>query len=806
MGAANYLEAGWRPLPLPAGKKSAPPDDWTGGSKKHSGEVPPRSQLAQWAVDYPQGNLAISPPKFVLGIDVDAYDGKAGAETVAAAAEEWGELPATWVSTSRPGTPSGIRWFKIPPDLAWPGKLPQGGGVELIRWDHRYAVVEPSLHPEGRDYIWVAPDLSQEAGYFPEPGELPDLPVAWVEGLTRGRTWEPRSEIELDDAEVMQWIEDRGDKPVCSVMDRTLRKWLNEIALAGARGGAHEQMLEGVWAVVNDSAAGHSGLHKALTKLKAAFKEAVKDRKDRSPADITSEWARAKAGAVQKAAALGQPEEEDLCELDATSRAPKERRRVGSDDIYERNDAGNGRRFASRYRNSVRWVPTFGSWFIWSDRLNVWVLDRDGEAERMAKEAAGTIRQEAQYEEDPKVKASILKFAVASGNQSKILAALESAKANKGMTLDGTALDSRRDLLVCPNGTVELGGEGGVRLRPSRLEDWNTISTGTRYVPGAEGSLPEWNKFLERFQPDREIREWLQRLAGYSLLGRNPKRLMIVAFGPTSTGKTTFANAMDAALGGYAAPTNMTVFRDNQDERPRPDLIKVLSRRFVYAEEASASWKLHPDQIKRITGGAPIPARVPYAKEYMDVVPAFTPWLLTNHAPSIEGADAALWRRLVVVPFDVQIPANEEDDAFQALLASDRGREAILAWLVEGYKAYLADPDSLTYVPAGAEAAGRRFRAEVSDFASALEDLCEYGERDAPEYRVGSEQLYQAYLVWCDNHRIKEGDRISLRKFGIDVKGLGYLKQPFKVDGKSVRLLTGIRLKPEWVAVATGQG
>lgn len=813
MGAVDYQEAGWRPLPLPAGKKHAPPTDWTGSTKKHSAEMPDRRQLALWAEEYPQGNLAISPPKHVLGIDVDAYGDKAGAATFVAALEAWGELPPTWVSTSRPepdigsrhlGVMSGIRWYRIPEGLAWPGKLPQGGGVELIRWDHRYAVVAPSTNPHagGAEYVWVTPDGEVAVDEFPAPEDLPTLPDRWVEGLTSGRPWVERSEVDMDPAEVQTWIEDRGDFKPCAVMDRTLRKHLDLLRHAGPDGGAHDQMLNAVWAVVGDSAAGHKGLIKALTRLRAAFKEASKDR--RSPAEFASEWQRAKTGAVQKVAAEGDAEDEDGCELDETSRAPRERKRTSGTDVYPRNDSGNAKRFATRYRDSVRWVAAYDAWFIWSDRLNVWVLDRDGEAMRMAMETAAAIKEETKFvpEEDPdaaKERKAILSFASASANESKLKAMLNVARSLKGMSVTADALDARRDLLVCPNGTLELA-DSQVRLRPSKLEDYNTISSGTRYVEGAQ--LPEWNKFLERFQPDIEIREWLQKLAGYTLLGWNPKRLMAVAFGPTSTGKTTFAMALKAALGGYASTTTMTVFRDNQDERPRPDLVKVLTKRFIFAEEASASWHLHPDQIKRLTGGAEISARVPYAKEYMDIVPSFMPWLLTNHAPTIEGADAALWRRIVVVPFDVQIPANEEDDSFQRLLESDAGREAILAWAVAGYQMYLDDPDSLTYVPAGAIEAGRRFRAEVSDFASAMEDLCEYGE--PADYRVEPGQLYQAYVVWCDNHSIKEKDRMSQTKFGREINGLGFAKKQMKIDGTPTWFRLGLRLRPGWVKAATG--
>lgn len=795
MGAAWYLDEGWRPLPLPAGKKHAPPSDWTGAAKRHSNEAPSRRQLALWAQEYPQGNLAISPPKRVIGIDVDAYGEKAGQETLRAAEEEWGQLPPTWVSTSRE-LPSGIRWFRIPEGLAWPGKLPHGGGIELIRWDHRYAVVAPSVHPEGREYFWITPGGNKVTDEFPAPDDLPILPDTWVQGLTSGKAWVARSEVEMDDDEVQQWIEDRGDNPVCTVMDRTLRKYLTELRKSGADGGAHEQMTDAVWSVIGDSAAGHSGVVKALTRLRAAFKEATKDR--RTPNEFASEWKRSKAGAVQKVLAEGEPEDEDPCELQSTERAPKERKRVGATDVYARNDAGNGARFAARYRNSVRYVAEHNSWMIWSDRLQVWVRDTEGEVTRMAIETAGTIAQEAEFEEEVKAKAAIRKFANSSANSGKLKAMLEVARDLKGMTVPAASFDSNSETLVCANGTMELGD--GVRIRPSRLEDYSTISTGVRYT--AEARLPEWDKFLARFQPDIEVRDWLQKLAGYSLLGRNPKRIMVVAFGPTSTGKTTFANAMAAALGGYAASTTMTVFRDNQDERPRADLVRVLSRRFVYAEEASASWFLHPDQIKRLTGGAPITARVPYAKEYLELRPAFTPWLLTNSAPTIEGADAALWRRIMVVPFEVQIPKDEEDEAFAAALESDEGRAAVLAWAVEGYRSYLSDPEALGLIPSGAAAATARFRAEVSDFAQALYELCEFGEPG--DYRAAPSELFQAYVSWCDLHQIKERDRLSGTKFGRELSGLGYEKRRIKSEGKVVWYRTGLRLRADWVSRVAG--
>jgi hypothetical protein len=159
LAARDYFEAGWSPLPLPARQKSPVPTGWTGSLGLYVTQV----QLDKWLTGkakagkllFRPSNIAVRLPAHVIGVDVDAYGTKAGEATLAAAEEEWGSLPPTWVTTSREDGVSGIRLFRVPTDLAWPGQLPQGGGVELLRWDHRFAIVAPSIHDKtGKPYRW----------------------------------------------------------------------------------------------------------------------------------------------------------------------------------------------------------------------------------------------------------------------------------------------------------------------------------------------------------------------------------------------------------------------------------------------------------------------------------------------------------------------------------------------------------------------------------------------------------------------------------------------------------------------------
>jgi AAA domain/Bifunctional DNA primase/polymerase, N-terminal len=189
-----YWNAGWRGiLPLPARCKLAPPEGWTGGA---SGD-PSYADVTTWAEDgHGRGNIALRLPADVLGIDVDAYGEKKGADTLRDAEQRFGPLPPTWIATSRDDGISGIRLYKVPEGLWWPDAV--GEHIDVIRRSHRYAVVWPSIHPEGRPYHWIDPG-SVVANTVPKLDELPDLPGGWVDGLTRSRGLESAQPFTLPD-------------------------------------------------------------------------------------------------------------------------------------------------------------------------------------------------------------------------------------------------------------------------------------------------------------------------------------------------------------------------------------------------------------------------------------------------------------------------------------------------------------------------------------------------------------------------------------------------------------------------------
>ena len=181
-----YRDRGWAPIKLRAATKWPPPAGFTG----RGGVDPSGADCHAWAEEEPDGNIAIPLYADVIGIDVDDYDGKNGAKTLAEAEKRWGKLPYSPRSTSRDDGVSGIRLYRIPPgvELVDKIKFPELGlgGIEICQRHHRYVVGWPSVHDTtGAAYQWLGIDDTPLDGPPHYPGGIPELPAAWVEGLTK---------------------------------------------------------------------------------------------------------------------------------------------------------------------------------------------------------------------------------------------------------------------------------------------------------------------------------------------------------------------------------------------------------------------------------------------------------------------------------------------------------------------------------------------------------------------------------------------------------------------------------------------
>lgn len=244
-----------------------------------------------------------------------------------------------------------------------------------------------------------------------------------------------------------------------------------------------------------------------------------------------------------------------------------------------------------------------------------------------------------------------------------------------------------RWLLNTQNVTVDLRDMSSF---PPRKDDMITQSVSCRLVPDAE--CPTWERFLDTvFEGKAELIAFVRRAVGYTLIGENSSQCMFVLLGEKArNGKSTFANVIKGVLGqGYAISANPRTFMRKPaavGAQVPEDLHRLRQARAVFAIETAHDEQLDVALIKRITGGDDLVSRT-FFKASEQYRPPYSVWIATNHLPAFDRADYGIMRRVLVIPFNFQIPEADVVEGFDEILLAEK--EGILRWALDGCKEYL---------------------------------------------------------------------------------------------------------------------
>jgi len=220
----------------------------------------------------------------------------------------------------------------------------------------------------------------------------------------------------------------------------------------------------------------------------------------------------------------------------------------------------------------------------------------------------------------------------------------------------------------------------GVSRAPDPL-DYITKKTACRCAP-AGTPHPLWSEFLERVTDgSAELQEFLQRYVGYCCTGYTSEHVFVFAYGTGANGKSTFINTIAGIFGDYATVADMSTFMASNTEHHPTDLAKLRGARLVVAQETQGGRRWDEAKIKALTGGDKITARF-MRQDFFDFVPTFKLFICGNHKPRLSSVDEAMRRRLLLVPFTVQIPLAERDPRLPEKLKAEW--PAILRWCIDG--------------------------------------------------------------------------------------------------------------------------
>lgn len=378
---------------------------------------------------------------------------------------------------------------------------------------------------------------------------------------------------------------------------------------------------------------------------------------------------------------------------------------------YTRTDAGNADRFVATFGADVRYCDAFKGWFVWNG--GYWARDETKQILALATEVARGIYHEAQVCSDADFRQALGKWAIATESLNRRKAMIESVAPYVALRPD--ALDAHPMLLNCRNGTLDLET---ITFREPCREDLLTKQAGVEYAPGAV--CPLWLAHLDLvFAGDREVINGFQQMAGYSLIDGNPEQVMFILFGRGKNGKSVTMRVLSEVLGDYAvniAPESLMI---KGNDVIRSDLARLKGARMATSSEGNEGALLAENVVKSLTGNED---KLTVARKYeneFEFIPTAKIWLATNHEPRIKGTDDGIWRRIWLIPFEVQIPEGQRDPQITDKLLAER--TGILNWMLDGLRKYQEQGMRLR-PPAKVVAATKQYRKESDVLGRAIDE------------------------------------------------------------------------------------
>jgi P4 family phage/plasmid primase-like protien len=829
--AVWYAKHGWRVLPVRERLKKPMLLGWEKDATTNL------ATLEHWWSKWPLANVGIAcgPETGLWVLDVD---GARGQESLEDLQRIHGRLPETVCQVT--GSGGQQFFFRFPEGVTIPNRVGFRKGLD-VRSEGGQVLVPPSIHPNGRAYAWdLRPDEYPLA-------EAPAWLIAIVQDTrTTDQTADPLKASTAAGPTHPSIIR-RAVAYLAKLPPSISGSNGHGAAYRAAAALVHGFALDAEEArrlfvehfnprcqpewdgkeidhkITQAFAKDHAEARGYLLARSPARTQEERPTRAAAPHDGEDVFSRreeaAQARAENEAAASNFPQDEDDEPKDglppAAATGPTGGTGTEGDDRPEfpLNDLGNALRFAYVHGERVRYCHTWDSWLIWTgthwekDLVTRVVLlmesaisetcdemakvegeDEDEDDDKGGKKAASKdsprIRRLERAVKDAANHLKELKnWKKKSLSHHSIRAALILAQAREELAVTIDQLDKNKFLFAVANGCVDP--------RTGELTEHDPNNLVTRYcpieyIPGFRDD--RWEGLLNHLSDnDREMLACLQRAAGVSMTSDTRDQKIFILSGPGGTGKSTFIDGLGRVLNSYVKKVPFDLFLTKNSDRKPWVLADCAKTRMVVSEESDEGSRMASSIIKELTGGTTISVE-PKGKQPFEYKPGFKLWMVTNDLPHLSDMDSGMWRRLMVFRFD-KLPTKRDVTLKTYIEENDNAAKAILAWMIEGAKAWhqAGEVGTCHHV----EESLRQYRSDenpIRPFMDAALFLDENGQ-------ITNAELWTLYRQWALENGVKHLVSAKSMSKRLTALGLESMRVYSSEARSSVRGWSGLRVR-----------
>lgn len=433
--------------------------------------------------------------------------------------------------------------------------------------------------------------------------------------------------------------------------------------------------------------------------------------------------------------------------------------------FYSRDDTGNADRFMDMFGKNTLYNFPNSDFYNYDGKR--WALDKRGIVRNKVDKVMDSIKQEPVFIPEGTTEKESQKFY---NEHAKWIRKTRETRTKENLAkeirhripVELEEFDSDIYALNCQNGWVDLRTG---KLSPHDPKKMFSKVAGTNYVAGATSK--RWEIFLNKiFSQDKEMVEFVQKLVGHALIGKNLEQIIIFLYGSGKNGKSVFLNVLEKLLGDYQTTiaANELMQRKNQGNGHSDSIAGLAGARMVTASEPEKGYHLSESVVKTMSGSDKIHASFKN-KSGFTFDPQHVIFLACNYMPTMNSgaSDDSIWRRVIIVPFEVTITEAERDVHLEEKLLKDL--PAIMNWAIDGLMLYQKDGLVIPDKVARAMDEERESMDAVGTFLN--EELVK-----VPNGKIQSSKVHEIYVLWNKAH----GDKypLSNRLLTQEIKARGY--------------------------------